>query len=87
MRDDALIRDPAEAAAHVVRMVVDRVIVARSGKRIPCEVQSLCVHGDEPTTLPVARAAREALKAAGVKVVTVPELRLSPPGGPQPASA
>ena len=34
MRDDAMIHDPAAAAAHVVRMVVEGTIVSRTGKRI-----------------------------------------------------
>jgi 5-oxoprolinase (ATP-hydrolysing) subunit A len=35
------------------------------------------VHGDEPTGVIVARAAREGLEAAGVRVATLPEMALS----------
>ncbi len=83
MRDDAMIHDPDEAAAHVVRMVVEKTIVSRNGRHIPCEIHSLCVHGDERTTLATARAARAALEAAGVQVVTLPEMALRP--GPEAA--
>ena len=75
-RDDAMIRDPEVAAAHVVRVVTENTIVARSGKHIRCEIDTLCVHGDEPTAQAVARAARTALEQKGVKVVTLPELNI-----------
>ena len=77
MRDDALIRDPDVAAAQVVRMVRENTIIARSGKHIRCDVHTLCVHGDEPTALEVARAARAALEREGARIVTLPELEIS----------
>ena len=39
-------------------------------------LDTLCVHGDEPTGVIVARAARQGLEAAGVRVVTLPEMVL-----------
>ena len=41
--------DPEVAKKQVIEMVVNKTIVSRHGKRIPCEVDTLCVHGDEPT--------------------------------------
>lgn len=72
----AVIHDPAVAAKNVVRMVVDGAIVSRNGKRIERSVDTLCVHGDEPTAITLARAVREALEAAGVKIVRLPEMKL-----------
>jgi UPF0271 protein len=45
--------------------------------RIPCTIDSLCVHGDEPTTLATAAAARAALEQAGVRIVTLPEMEVA----------
>lgn len=73
----AVIHDPAVAAQHVVRMVVDGEIISRNGKRIERRVDTLCVHGDEPTAITLARTVREALEAAGVKIVRLPEMKLS----------
>lgn len=70
----AVIHDPKVAAEHVVRMVVENTIVTRTGKRIPCHIDTLCIHGDEPTAGEVAGAARRALEREGVRVVTLPEL-------------
>ncbi|MBP6020463.1 MAG: 5-oxoprolinase subunit PxpA [Burkholderiaceae bacterium] len=73
-RDDAVIKDPIAAVEHVMRILEDKMITSISGKRIPCEVHSFCIHGDEPTAVPVAKALREALAQAGIQVLTLPEL-------------
>ena len=70
----SVIHDPAIAAKRAVRMVLDREITAASGRKLPTRFESLCVHGDEPTAIAVARAVRAALEAAGVAVLTIPEM-------------
>jgi UPF0271 protein len=70
----AVIGDPQVAAERAVRMALDGEIVAASGKLLKRKVETLCVHGDEPAAIAVATAARRALEAAGVAVVTLPEL-------------
>ena len=72
-----VLKDPQAVQEQVVRMVLEGEIVSRNGKRIKTKVDSLCVHGDEPTAISTARAAREGLEAAGVKVVPLPEMSLS----------
>jgi 5-oxoprolinase (ATP-hydrolysing) subunit A len=69
-----VITDPEKAAERVVRMVHEKEIVSRHGKRMAIDFHSLCIHGDEPTAVPVARACRAALEASGVEIVTIPEL-------------
>ncbi|HET7597856.1 MAG TPA: 5-oxoprolinase subunit PxpA [Burkholderiales bacterium] len=71
-----VIKDPQVAAKQVVDMVVNGVIVSRNGKRIEQRVDTLCVHGDEPTGVATARAARAALEAAGVQIVRLPDMNL-----------
>jgi UPF0271 protein len=66
--------DPEVATKQVIEMVVNKTIVSRHGKRIPCEVDTLCVHGDEATGVAVATAVRKGLEAAGVKVVPLTEM-------------
>jgi UPF0271 protein len=72
--EGAVIRDPEAAAARVVEMVRDGVIRARGGEALALRFDSLCVHGDEPTAVAVARAARAALEAEGARLVTLPEM-------------
>jgi len=73
----SVIRDPDRVRERVVDMVLEQRVTARSGKRIPVRIDTLCVHGDEPTAVAVARAAREALEAAGVAIVPLPEMTLA----------
>jgi UPF0271 protein len=71
---DAMITDPDAAAEQAVRMVLQGEVIARNGALVKHEVDTLCVHGDEPTAVAVAQACRRALEQAGVNIVTLPEL-------------
>ncbi|CAN2975521.1 hypothetical protein METHPM2_3460001 [Pseudomonas sp. PM2] len=55
-------------------MVFDGEIISVNGKRMPTRFDSLCLHGDEPTAIAVASAVRKGMEAAGIKVVTLPEM-------------
>jgi len=67
-------RDPAKALDQALRIIECGEVVARSGKVIKVEVDTICVHGDEPSAVAVAKAVREGLDSAGVKLVTLPQL-------------
>jgi UPF0271 protein len=67
-RAGALVTDPAEAAARAVRMARDGVVGSVDGGDVRVEAESLCVHSDTPGAVPLARAVREALVAAGVEL-------------------
>lgn len=64
----AVIHDPARAAARMVEMVKEGAIIAGSGRRIPTRIDTICLHGDTPEAVEIARAVRAALEAAGVAV-------------------
>ncbi|MEM6678392.1 MAG: 5-oxoprolinase subunit PxpA [Pseudomonadota bacterium] len=70
----SVIKDPSVAAERVVRMVQEETIISRHGTPLPIGFDSLCVHGDEPTSVAVAQAARAALEGAGVEIVTLPAM-------------
>ncbi|HCN73556.1 MAG TPA: LamB/YcsF family protein, partial [Pusillimonas sp.] len=61
---------------QVVRMVTEGEIISMSGKRVKRRVDSLCVHGDEPTAVALAAKVREGLEAAGVKILPLTEMKL-----------
>jgi 5-oxoprolinase (ATP-hydrolysing) subunit A len=69
--------DPAVAAAQALRMVRNGEVVARSGKVVKIAVDTICIHGDEPTAVSVATAVRAALESAGIEIVSLPELILA----------
>ena len=64
----SVIHDADAAAQRVVRMIRDGGVESRSGKRLPIVADTVCVHGDTPSAVAMARAVRNALEAAGIKV-------------------
>jgi UPF0271 protein len=64
----AVIEDAAEASARVLVMLEEQAIVAESGARLPTPIDSICVHGDSPHAVEMARLLREALDSAGYRL-------------------
>jgi UPF0271 protein len=62
----AVLSDPDEVAERVLRLVVDRVVEAQDGSSVPVTAESVCVHGDSPGAVAMARAVHERLTAAGL---------------------
>jgi UPF0271 protein len=62
----AVIADPDEVAARAVRMAVDGTVVAVDGSTVSVAAESVCVHGDTPAAVEVARRVRATLTDAGV---------------------
>jgi 5-oxoprolinase (ATP-hydrolysing) subunit A len=73
----AVLHDPEVVKQRVVNMVLNEEIISRTGKRLPVKLDTLCVHGDEPSAVLVARAVRDGLETAGILVVPLPEMTLS----------
>ena len=65
---DAVIADPAEVAARVLRMVCEHEVVAIDGTVVPLNADSVCVHGDSPSAVAMARAVRARLESEGVAI-------------------
>ena len=57
----ALIIDPEQAKKHVLNMVKNQAINCHSGKQIPCEIDSVCIHGDNASSLATAKSIRDNL--------------------------
>lgn len=74
--EGSVIRDPIAARERAVKMVREQAVISRSGGRIPLRIDSICVHGDEPSSVAVARAVRQGLEAAGIAVVPLTEMKL-----------
>ena len=63
-----LLHDPDEIAARVVGMARDGAVPSVEGTAVPISADSVCVHGDTPGAVAIARAVRAALEQAGVAV-------------------
>ncbi|MFG1949786.1 LamB/YcsF family protein [Micromonospora sp. NPDC048830] len=64
----ALVTDPDQVAERAVRMATERTVVAVDGTVIPCQVDSICLHGDTPGAVASATMVRAALLDAGVQL-------------------
>ena len=62
----ALVRDGEQVAARAVRMAAEGLVEAVDGTVVPVAVESVCVHGDTPGAVGLARAVRSALAGAGL---------------------
>ena len=65
-KDNAMITDPETAKKHVIKMVENQALNCYSGKQIPCEIDSICVHGDGKNAVNTARQIKEGLIKSGV---------------------
>ena len=62
----ALITNPEEAKKHVLSMVKNQAINCHSGKQISCEIDSICIHGDNLSSLDTAKAVKANLLENGL---------------------
>lgn len=67
-RPGALLDDADEVSARAVRLATDGVVAAVDRSLVQVDAVSLCLHGDSPGAVAMARAVRVALAAAGVEV-------------------
>jgi UPF0271 protein len=65
-KSHALITDPEQAKKHVLNMVKNQALNCHSGKQIPCEIDSVCIHGDNESSLATAKSIRENLVENGL---------------------
>ena len=68
--EGAVLHDADEIAARCVRMATAGEVVATDGSLVRARAGSLCVHGDTPGAVAVARRVRAALEEAGVTVAS-----------------
>src|SRR5690625_2061126 len=64
----ALLDDPGFIARRVVRFVENGTLEADDGSHVRVAAGSICVHGDSPGAVAIAREVRAALDAAGISV-------------------
>ena len=60
-KPNALITDPEEAKKHVLKMVTNQALNCHSGKQIPCKIDSVCIHGDNKSSLATAKSIKQNL--------------------------
>ena len=71
----ALIIDPEQAKKHVLKMVQTQSLNCHSGKQIPCEIDSVCIHGDNLSALATAKSIKENLIENGLELKTLNNMK------------
>ena len=71
----ALIIDPEQAKKHVLNMVKNQALNCLSGKQIPCEIDSVCIHGDNESSLLTATSIRDNLVDNGLSLKPLNKLK------------
>jgi UPF0271 protein len=74
-KPNAMILGREESARHVLRMLENQALNCYSGKQIPCDIDSICVHGDEQTAVDNAQYLREVLIKNGFQLKSLDKLK------------
>jgi UPF0271 protein len=74
-KSHALITDPDEAKKHVLKMVQTQSLNCHSGKQIPCEIDSVCIHGDNLSSLATAKSIKKNLIDNGLELKTLKNMK------------
>ncbi|WP_170466907.1 LamB/YcsF family protein [Ruegeria arenilitoris] len=64
----AVIHDPDVAGPRILNMVREGAIITESGQRLETSIDTICLHGDGPTAVQIARSVRKTLIDGGVEV-------------------
>ena len=74
-KDSALITDPELCKKHVLKMVQNQALSCLSGKQIPCEIDSVCIHGDNKSSLETALSIRDNLISNNLELKPLNEMK------------
>jgi UPF0271 protein len=66
--EDALIRNPEEAAWQALGIAERGLVIASDGTEVSVDAQTLCIHGDTPGAPKIAETMARTLREAGVTV-------------------
>ena len=74
-KNNAMITDPEVAKKHVIKMFENQSLNCYSGKQIPCDIDSICVHGDGKSAVLTARKIKDGLINSGVTLRPLDNLK------------
>ena len=65
----SVLHDPSEVLGRTLKMVCDKQVVTYSNDVLSLEADTVCLHGDNPAAINLAKAIKEGLESAGVEIV------------------
>ena len=64
----AVIHDAASAGPRIADMVEAGAIITQTGKHIPTKIDTICLHGDTPEAIEIAKSTQKALRDRGIRL-------------------
>jgi len=65
---EAVLHDAAEAAEQAMRIAAEGYAIASDGSQLRIDAETICLHGDTPGAVALARAVRERLESSGIVI-------------------
>ncbi len=72
--EGSLITDLDQVKNNVKKMIEEKSIISRSGKKLPTTFHSICLHSDTPKSVEISNQICKLLHSMGVQKLTLPEL-------------
>jgi len=60
-KKNAIVTNPDQASNNILKMISDSSIFSINGIKIPCKIDSICVHGDTNNSLQIAKKVKKIL--------------------------
>ena len=70
----ALIEDPNISLKNIIKMLNSSSIICFSGKKIKCNIDTICIHGDGKNPVQIANNLKSTLKEKGFKLLRLNEM-------------
>jgi 5-oxoprolinase (ATP-hydrolysing) subunit A len=70
-RPGAVLHSPEDVVGRAIRMARDGIVRASNGSDIPMRVDTICTHGDTPSSHELTRQLRAGLEADGISVAAL----------------
>ena len=74
-KPNAVITDPEKCKQHVLKMVETQSINCFSGKKIKCQIDSVCIHGDNIKSLETAKQIKKVLEENNIYLKPLSNLK------------
>ena len=71
----AIITDSEVAKKHVLNMINNQALNCYSGKKIPCAIDSICIHGDNESSLSTAKSIKKNLEENGISLIPLNKMK------------
>ena len=70
----AIVKNPKTASSNILEMILTSSIKCLSGKRIKCQIDSICIHGDNDSAISIVKELKKNLVQNNIQLVNLDKL-------------